>query len=112
MLHRRWVKTQPWWNCIVIIVLLAIPPHKVSYPPTTWTGRRSRLRMGGPPGLKRGSISLMILAIWGEPIMSGAISGHGSWRLRGGTGLWGSAFPSKDRKSTRLDSSHLVISYA
>src|SRR5205807_10019385 len=85
------------------------PPRSTLFPYTTLF--RSREGRGGPPGCEPRS-----------PGVRGRARGsdRGARRVRGGPGLrapwrrWRGAGHARgeDRKSTRLNSSHLVISYA
>src|SRR2546426_7711846 len=78
-------------------LMIRRPPRSTLFPYTTLF--RSRLRAGLPRVLVRFPAGTVSASSAGSPLVRGGVQG-------------GRLGPGEDRKSTRLNSSHLVISYA
>src|SRR5256885_8894583 len=84
------------------------PPRSTLFPYTTLF--RSDFVGETPPGLRRG-LSLRLRIELGQPSQELLLPMGGFYKDTGGNWVF-IVEPGTDRKSTRLNSSHLVISYA
>src|SRR5690606_41383482 len=95
-----------------IVFLFITPPH----PGSTLFPYTTLFRSGGPPGFARlREYVASGVDPWGDEEQLSATAKHWrkrQWDLASERSRFGTVLPGLDRKSTRLNSSHVKISYA